>query len=298
MDNDKDKTTQNQKDKKLKKSSIIDRYFNKSVIIFLIIMLLLLINNQRQSQQLYQSVKDLNLAYQDIQTENRLLKDKIAEQNGKLDAINTQMENYLKERISKDQFSEIYMQLQELTGMVSEEKKREFYINRIVNIISANNEQLESETIYEIAKNIYETSLKYNFNPFLICALIKVESNFIVDSISDSYAYGLCQVRRFIARELAENIGIKWDGAEKTLLDPEKNIKIGIYYLALLYDDFGDIKLALTAYNQGPFKVQELISQNNEIPDGYTDKILHYYAQYRGFDIEKIDDTLRRDEEK
>jgi soluble lytic murein transglycosylase len=298
MDNDKDKTTQNQKDKKLKKSSIIDRYFNKSVIIFLIIMLLLLINNQRQSQQLYQSVKDLNLAYQDIQTENRLLKDKIAEQNGKLDAINTQMENYLKERISKDQFTEIYMQLQELTGMVSEEKKREFYINRIVNIISANNEQLESETIYEIAKNIYETSLKYNFNPFLICALIKVESNFIVDSISDSYAYGLCQVRRFIARELAENIGIKWDGAEKTLLDPEKNIKIGIYYLALLYDDFGDIKLALTAYNQGPFKVQELISQNNEIPDGYTDKILHCYAQYRGFDIEEIDDTLRRDGEK
>jgi soluble lytic murein transglycosylase len=298
MDNDKDKTTQNQKDKKLKKSSIIDRYFNKSVIIFLIIMLLLLINNQRQSQQLYQSVKDLNLAYQDIQTENRLLKDKIAEQNGKLDAINTQMENYLKERISKDQFTEIYMQLQELTGMVSEEKKREFYINRIVNIISANNEQLESETIYEIAKNIYETSLKYNFNPFLICALIKVESNFIVDSISDSYAYGLCQVRRFIARELAENIGIKWDGAEKTLLDPEKNIKIGICYLALLYDDFGDIKLALTAYNQGPFKVQELISQNNEIPDGYTDKILRYYAQYRGFDIEEIDDTLRRDSEK
>ncbi len=298
MDNDKDKTTQNQKDKKFKKSSIIDRYFKKSVIIFLIIMLLLLINNQRQSQQLYQSVKDLNLAYQDIQTENRLLKDKIAEQNGKLDAINTQMENYLKERISKDQFTEIYMQLQELTGMVSEEKKREFYLNRIVNIISANNEQLESETIYEIAKNIYETSLKYNFNPFLICALIKVESNFIVDSISDSYAYGLCQVRRFIARELAENIGIKWDGAEKTLLDPEKNIKIGIYYLGLLYDDFGDIKLALTAYNHGPFKVQELISQNNDIPDGYTDKILHYYAQYRGFDIEEIDDALRKDGEK
>lgn len=129
-------------------------------------MLLLLINNQRQSQQLYQSVKDLNLAYQDVQTENRLLQDKIAEQNGKLDTINTQMENILKEQISKDQFTEIYMQLQELTGMVSEEQKREFYINRIVNIVSASNEQLESETIYEIAKNIYETSLKYNFNPF------------------------------------------------------------------------------------------------------------------------------------
>lgn len=298
MDNNKDKTTQKQKDKKLKKSSIIDRYFNKSVIIILVVMLLLLINNQRQSQQLYQSIEDLNLAYQDVQTENQLLQDKIAEQNGKLDAINTQMENILKEQISKDQFTEIYMQLQELTGMVSEEQKREFYINRIVNIVSASNEQLESETIYEIAKNIYETSLKYNFNPFLICALIKVESNFIVDSVSDYNAYGLCQVRRFIAKELAENIGIKWNGAEKTLLNPIENIKIGVHYLSLLYDDFGDIRLALTAYNYGPFKVQELIAQDNEVPNGYTDKIFHYYAQYRGFDLEEIDEILGRDGEK
>jgi cell division protein FtsB len=297
MDKIKDAERPKKTKNKVKKSNILDRYFNRIVIIFLVALLLLLINGKFESNQLYQSIAEVTASYQGIKEENQWLKEKIAAQNEKLDLLNTQFEDYKLERISKDQFTEIYMQLQELTGMISEENKREFYINRIVNIVSTNNGQLESENIYEIAKNIYEISLKYNFNPLLVCAIIKVESNFMVDAVSDSYAYGLCQVRRFIARELAENIGIKWDGAEKTLFNPEKNIKIGTHYLALLNDDFGDIKLALTAYNFGPFKVQELISQQSEIPNGYTDKVLNYYAQYRGFNIEEIDEILNLNSE-
>ncbi len=281
--------------RKTKKNNIFDRHFNVIVIIFLVTLLILLINGQIEINQLDQSMRDLSYSYQDIRKENQLLKEKIIEQNEKLDMVNAQFEDYSRERITKNQFTEIYMQLQELTGMISKENKREFYISRIVSIISSNNGELESETIYEIAKNIYEISLKYNFNPLLICALIKVESNFIVEAVSDAYAFGLCQVRRFIARELAENIGIKWDGAEKTLFDPEKNIKIGMHYLALLYDDFGDIKLALTAYNHGPFKVQELISQESEVSNNYTDRVLSYYAQYRGFNIERIEDILKQE---
>ena len=282
---------------KTKKPGILESHFNTIVVIFLATLLLLLIISQVEIYQLRQSMTDLSIFYQDIIDNNMHLRDKIIEQNEKIDLVNRQFDNYRRERITRDQFTEIYMQLQELTGMVSEENKREFYISRIVNIISNNNNQLESETIYEIAKNIYEISIKYNFNPLLTCALIKIESNFIVDSVSDSYAFGLCQVRRFIARELAENIGIKWDGAEKTLFNPEKNIKIGIHYLSLLYDDFGDMKLALTAYNYGPFKVQELMSQQGEIPNNYSEKVLDYYAQYRGFDIEQIDEILYREME-
>jgi len=278
--------------KKIKKHSLLDHHFNSIVTVLLVFMLLLLISSQVEINKLSNSMKNISL---DIAEENLILKQKVAEQNEKIDIVKNRLENYLSERITKDQFTEIYMQMQELTGMISEENKREYYINRIVNIISGSNNQLESETIYEIAKHIYEISMKYNFNPLLICALIKVESNFIVDSISDSYAFGLCQVRRFIAKELAENLGIKWDGAEKTLFNPGKNIKIGIYYLSLLYDDFEDMKLALTAYNYGPYKVQELISQQGEIPVNYTDKIFDYYSQYRGFNIEQVDEILNQD---
>ncbi len=294
-DSKKNNKSVGEKSKKSKKKSFLDKYFHITVFIFLLVVILLLIFNLRQYDQIFQSVADLNRTYYDIQRENQVLKEKIEEQKQMLDGIDQQIANYQKERITKEQFTEIYFQLQELTGMISQEKKREFYMNRIVKIISNNNNQLESETIYSIAKNIYEIAQKYKFNPFLICALIKVESDFIVDSVSDSYAYGLCQVRRFIAKELAENIGIEWDGAEKTLLDPEKNIKIGIHYLAMLYNDFGDIRLALTAYNYGPFRLQEFIAQNSEIPNGYTEKILRYYAQYRGFAMEEIDEILIKD---
>ncbi|HNR65091.1 MAG TPA: lytic transglycosylase domain-containing protein [Atribacterota bacterium] len=280
---------------KSKKNYFVNRNLNTVVLLFLVAMTLLSLYSLTKNEQLYQSLSALNQSYNEIKEENQIFKEKIEEQSQKLDSINTQMAKYLKERITKEQFTEIYMQMQELIGMVTVEQKREYYLSRIVNIISNNNKQLESETIYDIAKNIYEIALKYKFNPFLICALIKVESDFKTDSISDSYAYGLCQVRRFIAKELAENLGIDWDGAEKTLLNPEKNIRIGIHYLSMLYDDFGDIKLALTAYNYGPFKVQEFINEDNNIPNGYTEKILKYYARYRGFDIEEVDEILNGD---
>jgi hypothetical protein len=210
----------------------------------------------------------------------------------KIEDFSNEIKQYSQVKIDKEQFTEIYMQLQELTGMISKEVKREFYITKIVNNISLYNNTLDSKSIYEISKTIYEESTKYNFNPLLITALIKVESNFEPKTISDSYAYGLCQVRRFIAPELAENIGIKWDGAEKTLLDPINNIKIGVYYLSILNRDFNDLKTSIIAYNQGPYKVQEQSTNNQELNQEYINKVLDYYAELRGFSFEEIQDEI------
>jgi soluble lytic murein transglycosylase len=210
----------------------------------------------------------------------------------KIEDLSNEIKRYSQVKIDKEQFTEIYMQLQELTGMISKEVKREFYITKIVNNISLYNNTLDSKSIYEISKTIYEESIKYNFNPLLITALVKVESNFEPKTISDSYAYGLCQVRRFIAPELAGNIGIEWDGAEKTLFDPINNIKIGVYYLSILNRDFNDLKTAIIAYNQGPYKVQEQSTNNQELNQEYINKVLDYYAELRGFSFEEIQDEI------
>lgn len=196
------------------------------------------------------------------------------------------------DRIVKEKYINISTQLTELTGIASEENDAGFYLTCIENIVSSNNKRLESEDVENIAQNIYESALKYKFNPLLICALIKVESDFIVDSVSNSDAYGLCQVRSLTAYKIAPSMGISWDGAEKTLFNPEKNIKIGVYYLSLLYNDFKDIKLALTANNYGPGKVQEFLSQNIDIPDGYPEKVWRYYIQYQGLALKRIDEKL------
>ena len=206
----------------------------------------------------------------------------------KIEDLSKAIAQYNNVKIDKSQFTEIYMQLQELTGMISNEVKREYYITKVVNVISKNNDELDSKVIYDISKSIYEESVKYNFNPLLITALIHVESNFKPEVISSANAYGLCQVRRFIAPELATNIGVQWDGAEKTLFHPLKNIQIGVHYLSILNRNFNDLKTALIAYNQGPFYVQEQLSNNNELNQTYLNKVLDYYGELRGFSIEEI----------
>lgn len=267
--------------------------FTKYFTIALVLLLLVsLIYSQWQYRRLVKSIGELNQTYNEVQMENKDLKEQIEEQNHKLWVIGNQIHNYLEDSITKEELTEIYNQLQELEEKVFDVNKTVSYLNRIKGIVSSNNKQLKAETVSKIAKYIYETALNYEFNPFLICALIKVESNFKVDSISSASAYGLCQVSSMTARKLAPHLGINWDGAEETLLNPEKNIKIGIHYLSTLYNDFGDLKLALTAYNYGPSRVQGFILEDIRIPSGYTDKVLKYYAQYEGLSSDELNKSL------
>jgi soluble lytic murein transglycosylase-like protein len=274
------------------------------IIIFFIA---LQININNLSMQAEKFIEDVNLKNEEIinkvENLNRQTEKYIESTNLQNEKIINQVENlsnemklYNQVKIGRDQFTEIYMQLQELTGMISNEVKREYYITKTVNDISKNNSTLDSKSIYEISKTIYEESIKYNFNPLLVTAIIKTESNYEPTAVSDSYAYGLCQVRRFIAPELAENINIKWDGAEKTLFDPIKNIQIGVYYLSMLNRDFNDLKTAVIAYNQGPYAVQERLTNNQELPDNYVNKVFDYYANLRGFSLEEIQNEIKATE--
>ncbi len=272
------------------------------VLIILFVTLQIKVNNLSIQTEKY--IENVNLKNEEIinkvenltrkveeYIESTNLKDK--EIISKVEGLSKEVKLYSQVKIGRDQFTEIYMQLQELTGMISNEVKREYYITKAVKEISKNNSTLDSESIYEISKTIYEESIRYNFNPLLITAIIKTESNFNPEAVSDSYAYGLCQVRRFIAPELAENIGIKWEGAEKTLFDPIKNIKIGVYYLSMLNRDFNDLKTTVIAYNQGPYAVQERLTNNQELPDNYVNKVFAYYASLRGFSLEEVQNEIK-----
>jgi len=255
-----------------------------SLIIILFIILQINMNNLSVQTEKY--VENINLNNEKIVGINEKIVSRVED-------LSNEIKMYSQVKIGRDQFTEIYMQLQELTGMISNEVKREYYITKAVKDISKNNSTLDSKSIYEISKTIYEESIRYNFNPLLITAIIKTESNYDPKAISDSYAYGLCQVRRFIAPELAENINIKWDGAEKTLFDPIKNIKIGVYYLSMLNRNFNDLKTAVIAYNQGPYAVQERLTSNQELPVNYVNKVLDYYANLRGFSLEEVQNEIK-----
>jgi soluble lytic murein transglycosylase-like protein len=116
------------------------------------------------------------------------------------------------------------------------------------------------------------------FTPGLIAALIHVESSGRNFAISRAGALGLMQIKPDTARAVAERQGIAWQGPQM-LFDPVLNVRLGVDYLAELYGRFGDIELALAAYNWGPTYISELLQTGREIPDDYAQRVLRYYQR-------------------
>ena len=87
-------------------------------------------------------------------------------------------------------------------------------------------------------------------DPLLIYAIIKAESNFDDDAVSNKGAMGLMQLMDNTAKEVATNELMEYTSNE-TLYNPEKNIQIGVKYYANLKEIFGNDMIALAAYNAG-----------------------------------------------
>ncbi|MCA3694791.1 lytic transglycosylase domain-containing protein [Aquidulcibacter sp.] len=85
-------------------------------------------------------------------------------------------------------------------------------------------------------------------DPKLLHALVIVESAYDVRAVSPVGARGLTQLMPATAREL---------GVANTF-DGEENLRGGARYLAAQIGRFGDLRLALAAYNAGPNRVARL----------------------------------------
>jgi soluble lytic murein transglycosylase len=126
---------------------------------------------------------------------------------------------------------------------------------------------------------IQRESRKYGQDYRLILAMIKTESSFYHKAVSPKGAKGLMQIRPHVGRALARDIDIGWQGDE-TLFDPHLNVKMGLYYLSRLLLRFGDIKVALTAYNFGPGFVRNCLKTNGKLPLRYSRKVLDAYQEF------------------
>ncbi|MDI6786588.1 MAG: lytic transglycosylase domain-containing protein [bacterium] len=116
---------------------------------------------------------------------------------------------------------------------------------------------------------IKEKAYKYQIDPKLVKAIIKVESNFNPKAVSPKGAMGLMQLINNTAKEMAV----------KDTFDPQENIEGGVKYLKYLLKEFNqNIPLTLAAYNAGPKRVKEA----QEIPNiketqDYVRKVLNLY---------------------
>ena len=97
------------------------------------------------------------------------------------------------------------------------------------------------------ADYIVKYSKANDLDPFLVMAVIKVESNFVPEAHS-GVAGGLMQLTEETAEWNAKELGIT---TEYDYMDPETNIRFGCHYLRHLIDVYGNIDTALAAYNGG-----------------------------------------------
>ena len=102
------------------------------------------------------------------------------------------------------------------------------------------------------ASAIARYSSAADVDPYLVAAVVNVESSFRPDVVSSAGAVGLMQVVPSTAQPIARDAGIKGKMDVAALSDPDTNIRIGTLYLAELLARYsGDVKLALAAYNAG-----------------------------------------------
>jgi soluble lytic murein transglycosylase len=120
--------------------------------------------------------------------------------------------------------------------------------------------------------SIVRHSGDYGVDPYLVAAVIKVESGFSPQVVSDKGAVGLMQVMPETAAWAAEKMGIE-DFDVDDLEHPDINIKIGTWYLATLLKEFNwDVTLALAAYNGGVGNVRNWL-KNGQLKGGKEEKI-------------------------
>ncbi len=137
---------------------------------------------------------------------------------------------------------------------------------------------------------------KYGIEENLIFAVIKAESNFDKNVISNRNAVGLMQLVEQTAKEVAEKnkIEINLEHIREELCNVPKNIEIGTCYLAILIKKYQNKELALSAYNAGTGKVDSWIQKGIIKSDGtdienipyketnqYIRKILRNYKIYQ-----------------
>jgi soluble lytic murein transglycosylase len=157
-----------------------------------------------------------------------------------------------------------------------EEAEKSDAVSRIADYIRDENVELQEEEVISISDAVYSESMRCNVDYRLILALIKTESNFKQDAISNRGARGLLQVKPSFAKNIAEKAGIGWRGKE-TLDQPEENIKIGVQILSQLIEDFQSIDMALHAYHVGPTKLREIHAEKKKPRKHYLNLVLDEY---------------------
>lgn len=105
--------------------------------------------------------------------------------------------------------------------------------------------RMRSPVFSRIVETVFQKSREFRFNPYLVMALIQVESGFDPYAVSKSGSYGLMQINYPVWKdELSIN--------PKRIFEVEYNVELGLKILSQYYrESEGNLVAALFLYNNG-----------------------------------------------
>jgi len=151
--------------------------------------------------------------------------------------------------------------------------------------------------IYPISfkDEIKQGAAKYELDPLLIAAIIRVESNFRPSAVSPKGAVGIMQIMPDTADWILKQDDFGAITAKDVGNQVHTGIAMGAWYVKELHRQFdGSLTKALAAYNAGPGKVRKWLESGvwdgneqtlGDIPYGetrhYVQRVMYYYKKYQ-----------------
>lgn len=120
-------------------------------------------------------------------------------------------------------------------------------------------------------RDIIETQAeKYSIDPAFLYGMIRTESNFNPDAESSAGARGLMQIMPATFDWLQTHKGTEPKLDASALYDPQVNVEYGVYFLSILWEEYDDETVILSAYNAGMGNVDQWLSEEEHSSDGVT----------------------------
>jgi len=128
----------------------------------------------------------------------------------------------------------------------------------------------EQETFQiEYEDSINKYCKEFDVNKYLVCAMIKQESNFNNQATSSAKARGLMQLTEDTFNWLKPQLG-ESSTTFDDLFDADTNIRYGVFFISILQKNFSEKKTVVAAYNAGMNITTEWLQDSNYSSDGAT----------------------------
>lgn len=139
---------------------------------------------------------------------------------------------------------------------------------------------------------ILKYAAEYEVDSLFILAVMKTESDFNPNAVSEADARGLMQIAEttfdWIKDKLNDETSVFSD-----MYTPEINIRYGTFFLHYLYQEFESLELAAAAYHAGRGAVNDWLTDSTLSSDGetlhkipssvtahYVNKVMNAYDKY------------------